>query len=132
MADRFFSVDVDMAGTLAAMDRVGTEIERFTKPAARVTADRVAAEAARRVRRRTGHTAQQIRVEESHDRSGYVVLAYDPSTKKHVEVYLEFGTQFMTAFPFFFNAARLEEGPYDRRMRQAIQDGIDASGLGDG
>ena len=39
--------------------------------------------------------------------------------------------KFMTAQPFLFASARLEEGAHDRRAREAVQAAIDETGLGD-
>jgi len=37
----------------------------------------------------------------------------------------------MTAKPFLFVSARLEEGAHDRRAREAVQAAIDEKGLGE-
>lgn len=130
MNEPLMSIEVDSAGLIAALDRLGPSVEARLKAAARVTADNIAKEARNRVRRRTGHTAAQIRVEEMTEKAGYVVRANDLSTKKHVESWLEFGTVKMSAKPFLFVSARLENPSHDRRMREAIQDAIDDEGLG--
>lgn len=62
--------------------------------------------------------------------TGFIVRANDPATKKHVESWLEFGTVHMTAKPFLFPAARLENTAHDRRMREAIEAAIADEGLG--
>lgn len=142
----FFQADAntpETAALIAALDRLPDVMqERHTKPAAKVTADNIAREARARVRRRTGRTAAGITVEESHDGQGYVVLPFNEQFElaiisagndqqpENLPIWLEFGTRFMTARPYFFASARLEEGAHDRRMRQAIQNAIDDVGLG--
>ena len=120
------------AALIAALDRLGETVERFILPACLETANAIAREAQARVRRRTGHTAQQIRVEPMRDGvdTGFIVRANDPATRKHVESWLEFGTVHMTARPFLFPAARLENAAHDRRIRTAIEDAIAEEGLG--
>lgn len=140
MADELLTIEVDTRDLIAALDRLGDEAERHVKAAAKVTADRIVAEARRRVARRadpatrptdrSGPTADLIRAEETHDGLGYIVLANDPRSREHVARYLEFGTTHMAARPFFFTSARLEEAAHLRRTEQALQDAIDAVGLG--
>ena len=125
------TAEVDTAALIRALDRMPARVMVRTKAAAKVTADRIEREMRRRVPVRSGHTREQIRVEEDHARVGYVVLANDPRERTHLELYLEVGTKYMTARPFFYNAARLEEGAHDRRMRAAIAEAIEAEGLGD-
>lgn len=139
MAD-LLSVDVDTSRLIAALDRLGDVVHRHVKAAAKVTADRIAAEAKMRVPRATGETAAGIHVEEAHSGDGYVVL---PSVREdkliwhnrgrgHIQNYswsnlpwwLESGTWKMAPRPFFFPSARLEEGPHDRRVREAIEQAI--------
>ena len=45
--------------------------------------------------------------------------------------WLEHGTKFMTPRPYFFESARLEEGPHRQRVAQAIQNALDEGGLGE-
>lgn len=131
MSDQL-TITVDTSALLAAIDAIPEAVHRHLKLAAKVTADHIAAEARGRVRRRTGKTAQSIHVEETHSGDGYVVMAYDPAAgRAPVDMFLEFGTKFMTAKPFLFASARLEEGAHDRRSREAIQAAIDEEWLGD-
>ena len=149
MADQI-TAELDAGSLIDAMDRLGNEVLlRHTKGAALVTANNIAAEAQRRIRRRTGTTAAGITVVEDHEREGYVVKMGDvrgpnarqiPGSRRrlsvhtndaHVGTYLEYGTRDMGAFPFFWQSARLEYGPHDRRMKEAVQDAIDEVGLGD-
>jgi len=140
MADNF-TIDVDTADLLAALDAMPDAVLRHLKPAAKITADNICREAKARLQRQlgpnaTGATVRGIHVEETRDdeRAGYVVLGYDavtPHPHGPVDHWLEFGTRFMTARPFLFASARLEESAHDRRSHEAIQDAIDEQGLGD-
>lgn len=151
MADGL-TIDPDVTALLAALDAFPEAmLARHLKPAARVTAVNVEREAKARVARRTGATAEGIHIEEAHDGSGYVVLPdFGPDvtfswhtmkrsgrshtqrvTRNNLPAWLEFGTRHMRERPFFFAAARLEEGAHDRRMRQAVVDAIADTGLGE-
>jgi len=124
-----FTITVDMAPLLAALAAIPEAVHAHLKAAAKVTADHIAAEARARVRRRTGQTGDAITVEETHSGDGYVI--YTGNGRQHIASFLEFGTKFMTAKPFLFVSARLEEGAHDRRARDAVQAAIDEQGLGD-
>lgn len=128
MADSF-TVDVDTTELLAALDAIPAAVHAYLKAAAKVTADRIAAEAKERIRRRTGRTGDAITVEEAHSGDGYVI--FTGNGRQHIAHFLEFGTKFMTAKPFLFASARLEEPAHDRRCREAVQAAIDAKGLGE-
>jgi hypothetical protein len=146
MSQPLMTIDVDLGPLMRALDEIPDAITRHLKPVAKRTAEKIVAEAKSRVARRTGHTAEQIRVEETgeptifeqyvldqsaDDIFAYYVKANDPTTRKHVEQWLEFGTKFMTPRPFLFVSADLERASYERDSRQAIQDAIDETGLGD-
>jgi hypothetical protein len=130
------SISVEDADLLAALGRMSSTIARFTMPAAKATADNVVAEAQRRVARATGQTAEGITTKESRDGTGYVVLS-DNARMPNLPLWIEFGTKqgkkgshAEPARPYFFASAQLEAGAHDRRMRDAVQDAIDAEGLG--
>jgi HK97 gp10 family phage protein len=128
MSDRM-TIDVDTTALVAALDAIPAAVHAQLKAAAKVTADNIATEARARVKRRTGQTGDAITVEETHNGDGYVVYVGDG--RQHIGSYLEFGTKFMTAKPFLFASARLEEAAHDRRAREAVQAAIDEKGLGD-
>jgi hypothetical protein len=143
MADKL-TIDVDTRALVAAMDRLGASAIQHTKRAAKATADRIVVEARARVRRRTGVTAASIHAEETRNGDGWVVLPWDEGFARSLAEsgnndrvnfslpgWIEFGTDHMPARPYFFAAARMEEGTHDRRMRQAIVDAIEEVGLGD-
>jgi hypothetical protein len=120
VADGFTST-VDASALLAMLDRVGPSLEFHTRDVARETAKRVAVEATSRVSRREGITASGIHWEMSRDGKGYVVMAYEAGKQAPVDKYLEAGTKFMRARPFFFASAEIENGPHLRRMEERVQ-----------
>jgi hypothetical protein len=128
VADRM-TITVDPAPLLAALEAVPAAVQALLKAAAKITAEAIATEARARVRRRTGRTGDAITVEETHDGTGYIVFIGD--RRQHIGSFLEFGTKFMTPFPFLFVAARLAERAHDERARAAVQAAIDEQGLGD-
>lgn len=123
-----FTITVDTTALLAALAAIPDAIAAHLKLAAKITADHIATEAKVRVRRRTGQTGEAITVEETHTGDGYVIFVGEG--RQHIGSYLEFGTKYMTAKPFLFASARLEEGAHDQRAREAIQAAIDEQGLG--
>jgi hypothetical protein len=154
-----FSITIDDRALLAALDRLGPAVEKYTMPAAKVTANNIQREAQRRVARRTGATAKGIEVREDYTRTGYVVVTSDVLSSEeharrqgyktaklrnatyanipHVGLYLEEGTirgepgsHTSAARPFLFPAAELERGSFERRIREAIQQAIDDEGFG--
>lgn len=129
MAD-LMTIDVDEAALLSALAEMPVSVLRHLKPAAKVTADNIAAEAGRRVKRRTGKTAAGITVEETHNGEGYVIWVKRPEMP-NLPLWLAFGTKFMVGDDFLFASARLEAGAHERRAREAVQDAINEQGLGD-
>lgn len=133
MADRL-TVDVDAREVLQALDRLSVAAERALKRAARETADAIAREARARARRATGRLAEAITVEEI--ASGYRVFVspmQDPAGGTRADnfgLWHEHGTKFMTAQPFLFSSARLEEGTHLRRVAEALQDAIEEASRG--
>lgn len=123
-------VDVDTAELFAAWDALGDEAEVLIKASAKVTADRIASEARGRVRRATGATAAGIGVEETRDGTGWIVFAARPDNPG-LPGWIEHGTKYMPARGFLFVSALLEEGPHLRRVTDALQNAIDAKGLGE-
>jgi bacteriophage HK97-gp10 putative tail-component len=128
MADNV-TIEVDTAALFAALDQIPDAVLRHAKLGCKVTADNVATEAQARIRRKSGQTGDAITVQETHDGTGYVV--YVGGTRGYIGRFLEFSTKHQTtAYPFLFPSARLEEGAHDRRLREAVQDAIDETGLG--
>jgi hypothetical protein len=122
-------ITIDNTALFAALDAIPEAIAGGLKDEARVTAEHIQTEQRARIKRRTGQTAEAITVEETRRGDGYVVSV--ASARNKVAFLLQWGTRFMRGDDFFFAAARIEEAAHDRRSRQAIQDAIDASGLGE-
>jgi len=124
-----FTATVDSREVLALLDRLGPSVDFVAKEVARDTAKRIVAEAQRRVQRATGETASEIHWELTRDGTGYIVLAYDTRINKtFVDYYLQYGTQYMYAKPFFFASALLEEQGHRRRLVDRIQAFLDTVG----
>lgn len=117
------------------MGAIPALVEKHAKAAARVTAEAIAQGARGRIRRRAGgptrsrHTAEGIVVEELTKGSGWGVFVDSPDMPG-LPGWIEHGTKYMTARPFMANSAKLEEGPHERRLNDAIQDAIEEGGLG--
>lgn len=126
------TIDVDATALVAALDRLGAVAERYVKAAAEVTAQRIAEGARGRVRRATGQTAAAITVSEAPGPlGGYRVFVGSMQGRAaNLPQWLEFGTRKLSAQPFMFNSARLEEGAHERRIRQAIERAIAEQGFG--
>lgn len=126
------TVSVEATEILRAFDRVGDRSQDLLLAEAEYTANAIVVEARARVRKLTGQTMRGIHSEPSEKGDGFVVFAYDTSdasSRGPVDFWLEFGTKHMTAKPFFFNAGLMEEGPYLRRVGEALQAAIDEAGL---
>lgn len=119
---QMFDIDVDATALLALLDRVGPSLEFHTRDVARETAVRVVAEAKSRVRRFTGRTGDEIHYDKTKDDKGYLVFGYQEGEGDYpVDIYLEYGTKFNYAHPFFFASALLENGPHMRRMAERVE-----------
>lgn len=121
--------DVDTAALTAGLAQLAADIAERTKRASDESADAIVREAQARVARRTGETAAGIHREDSRDGTGSVVLATRATTPQ-LPYWLEYGTRYMTARPFLFASAALEEGPHEQRIADAISDAIAANGFG--
>lgn len=136
------AVSVEKDDLVQRLARVGERATARLKEASLASAVRIRDEARQRVARRTGATARGIAVEESHDKTCYVVVARDMwtvngedvKTMKHIPLWLERGTTGITgrpAKPFFDVSAQLEVDAHLRRVSQALDHTIRAEGLGD-
>jgi hypothetical protein len=117
------SASCDPTAVVEALRKAEPDIAKRVDTTAHDTADRVAADAARRVARRTGETAASIHVEPAR-KFGYVVVAGGAAR------FLETGTKYMLARAFLYPAVRVEQAGFDRRIGNDVQDGIDTVGLG--
>lgn len=126
------TITVEDAEVIRALEAFPEDCLEVLMPVHRATADRIADGQRRRVRVMTGHTRDQIRVERDESGTGYIVIANDKSSRAHVELYLEHGTRYSQAFPFFDEPAKVEEGPHRRAVTAAVQRLIADKGMGHG
>lgn len=134
MADNI-TATVDASGLLEGLRQLGDTALKYTKPASRVTANNIEREAQGRVRRATGDTAKGIQVFEMHNGEGYVVVSNNrrmPNLPLWIEAGIKRGkprSHDEPASPYFWPAVKLESSPHDRRISQAVADGIRAEGF---
>jgi hypothetical protein len=114
----------------AGLVQLHADMAARTKAASYVSAQAVVREARGRVARRTRATAEGIHAEESRDGTGYVVLAIR-AERANVPFWLEFGTRYMTARPFLYASAIVEQPGHERRIADAVQQSIDVTGFGE-
>ena len=123
------AITVDASRVLAMLDRLGPVAEYFVRQTAKETAERIVTQASARVARRTGDTAREIDSQLLKRGVGYAVVQYPVSTKKRkVPRFLEHGTRYMVAQPYFDVSAVAEEADHRRRLEQALQDALDSLG----
>lgn len=129
------TIDVDSSEVLAALDALGELAAVYAKAAAMETAEAIDNNATARVRRRGGQTAANI-VHSDHlpeylggspstNRTAAFVYVRAVRRPDNLPLWLEFGTRYSSAFPFLFEAARLEEGPHLRRLSEQLQRACD-------
>jgi len=123
------TIDVDASSVLAMLDRLGPVAEYFVRQTAKETAERIVARAAGRVAHLTGDTRRNIDTALLRRGVGYAVVQYPVTTKKRkVPRFLEHGTRYMVAQPYFDVSAVAEEADHRRRLEQALQDALDSLG----
>lgn len=123
------TLTVETAALDAGLTDLAATMATDTKAASEVTAAAIVREARGRVARRTGRTAAGIGYMESRDGTGYIVHAVHPD-RPRLPLYLEFGTRYMTARPFLYVSAAIEQPGHERRMADAVTTAIDVSGFG--
>jgi hypothetical protein len=122
-------VAVDAERALRVMDYAASSVDGRVFAACLETAQLVADGARRVISKRTGETAAKIHWERSRDGKGFVVMAYDTGGKgkcgrtrqHHVDLYLEKGTKFMYARPFFWSAVAYQQEAHRRRIEAALR-----------
>lgn len=140
--DRVFSVELDDAAVIAALDAYGDRAQPYINTASHDSAESMEREAESRLRRQlgpnaTGETVAGIESFPARDGNGYVVVSgndrmpmlpdwIDDGTKRgkprsHSE----------PARPYFDVSAELEKGAHRRRISDALQECADDMGLGD-
>ena len=148
-----FTATLDSSAGLAGLKSLPDVVLKHTKPASKVSADSLQREMRRRVKRRSGSTAEGIEVTELRDGTGYLVQATNKRLRtnmspavasavaegrmptmqmsaKNVPLYLEAGTRHMAARPFFYDSVRLEYKAHERRIEDAIARAAAEEGLG--
>lgn len=130
MADNL-TIEVDARSVLQALDRLDDRIGDRLKAVAKDTAERIRTGAIQRLSAQTqgtGQTAAALTIDEIN--GGYrLYVGPVPQRSENVPLWLEFGTRHMSARPWLFKAALLEEGPHFRRVAEAVDAAI--AGLGD-
>lgn len=122
---------LETAAFAAGLSQLNADLAAKTKAASEVTAGAIVREARGRVARRTGALAEGIHYEESADGIGWVVLAVR-ADRPQVGFWVEFGTRYMTARPFMYVSAALEQPGHDRRIGAIVLEAIQANGFGGG
>lgn len=128
------AITVDSSELIRALERLPDQVLVRTKRASEVTANRIALEAKRRFssqvsKEATGKTLAGILVDDDSAGTGYVVSS-ERNPMPNAPLFFDRGTVHQPARPFFDVSAQLEQGPHERRIREAIQDAIDEAGLG--
>jgi len=144
-------IDVDAGAVIAALERLGDAAQPYINEAAHVSAESIAAEMRRRLARQLGPTLTPtksrpdlgkgltmagISNRPAYDGNGYVVVD-EREPFPNLPLWIEKGTKRGDAGshtadprPYFYVSAELEVGAHERRIEQAVQEAIDAEGLG--
>lgn len=145
MADGFsmgFSVDVDDAAVVAALNTLGDSAQPYINDASRESAESMEHEAESRLHRQlgpnaTGQTEAGIEARPANDGNGYVVVSSN-DRMPNLPLWKEKGTKkgkprshSEAATPYFYVSAELERGAHFRRISNALQEAIDDKGLGE-
>lgn len=125
------TITVDASRVLRALDQCDDRIGAALHAVAKETAERIRAGAVQRLSAQTagtGATAAAVTIDAI--KGGYrVYVGPVPHRPENVPLWLEFGTKYMSARPWLFKTAQLEEGPHFRRVADAVQEAL--AGLGD-
>lgn len=141
MAD-WIQVALETDAVVAAMLELGDFAQPFVNEAARESAESIEHEAEARLQRQlgpnaTGLTLAGIESRPAFDGNGYVVVS-ENDRMPNLPIWIDDGTKkgkpgssTQPARPYFWVSVHLEEGAHHRRIGDAIQDAIDAKGLGE-
>jgi hypothetical protein len=139
-----FTVDIDEAAMREALEgeSLRAVIKGFIKGASRISADNIAADAKARLERQlsgqsSGQTVEGIIVKSDRTGWGWIVDAGNariPMLPRWLE-----GDPSHGGFknenrrkPFFYDSARVEQSPHERRVSSAIQAALSQYGLAEG
>jgi hypothetical protein len=139
VADGIFATLEDEA-IRTVLDGLGASAQPFIAAASKETADRIVVEAQARLRRQlgpgaSGQTEANIAARPAFDRNGFIVIS-EREPLPNLPLWLEKGTKkgkgmhANYARPYFYVSAELEAGAHYRRIGEAIQQAIEAKGLG--
>lgn len=134
MADSI-TIEVDVAGVEAALNTLGAVAQPFINEASQETADAFVVEARARLQRQlgpdaTGKTVEGITARPAFDGNGFVVVD-EREPFPNVPFWLEKGTKHMDPREFFYSSMLLQVSDHQRRLGDALQRAIAASGMGD-
>lgn len=134
MADSI-TIEADSAGVEAALKGFGAAAQPFVNDASRETADAFATEARARLQRQlgpdaTGASVAGITARPAFDGNGFVVVD-EREPFPNVPFWLEKGTKYMDPREFFYSSMLLQVSDHQRRLGDALQQAIAASGMGD-
>jgi uncharacterized protein involved in cysteine biosynthesis len=123
------TITVDARQVTAMLDRLGPVAEYFVRMNAKETAERIVSQATSRVARLTGETSRRIDYALLRRGIGYAVVQEPVSTKKRkVPRFLEHGTRYMVAQPYFDVSADAERAGHEARLAEALQRALDSLG----
>jgi hypothetical protein len=138
MSADLFSMTIDAADVLAALERAGTDADPRVKAVAKRFASNIQAGARQRLRSQqtpsaTGFIASQIVIREDRERVGYLVFVDVPADMpSNLDMWLHFGTrEGQRARPYLIPAAAVEESAFRSSLIDALTDDIAARGLGE-
>lgn len=133
--------EMDTTEVIAALTALGDVAQPFINAAAQATADAIVREAKSRLQRQlgpnaTGATVEGITSRPAYNNDGFIVIA-EREPFPNLPFWLEKGTKkgkprshTSAAKPFFYASVLLEEGAHYARIVDAVQQAIDAQGLG--
>jgi hypothetical protein len=139
VADRIIA-ELEDAALRTILDGLGASAQPYVNAASKETAVAIAREAKARLHRQlgpnaTGATEAHIAARPAFDANGYIVIS-EREPFPNVPLWLEKGTKKGAsshanyARPFFYVSAEIEAGAHYRRIGEALQQAIDAKGLG--
>lgn len=139
------TITLEDEGVMAALARLGDVAQPYVNAASAETARAIVVEAKARLSRQlgpeaTGRTVAAIQSRPAYDNNGSVVVV-EREPMPNLPLWLEKGTKYgtrkgnaggnMRARPYFYSSIALEVGAHERRIADAVQQAIEAEGLGD-
>jgi len=137
VADDSVTFDLDAGALFETLTRLGDVAQPYVNEASRQTATAIVREAQDRLHRQlgpnaTGATEAGITARPAYDGNGWVVVAENPRMP-NLPFWIEKGTKkgkpgshTMSARPYFYNAAFVEQGPALQRWQAALDAALEA------